>query len=135
MEYKPVVQALIKRQKRASIACITTLQTNHLPLGESNRLAEFVLTKSNLRAQNPLIYHAEVPISLYGEDSLPAAGQKSKFSTEDKPMEDSQEKKKAKPKVEIHDLLKKQRHLESKSISTNQRYGKLLQHPHFSAIK
>ena len=39
--------------------------------------------------------------------SPPAAGQKRKFDREDKPMQDICGNKKAKPKVEIHDLLKK----------------------------
>ena len=74
MEYKPAVRVLIKRHQRAAIAWIVTLQKKHFFCGESNQLAEFVLMKNSLRAQNPLIYHAEVPISLYRYDSLPAAG-------------------------------------------------------------
>ena len=63
--------------------------------------------KNNLRAQNPLIYHAEVPISLYGEDSSLAARQKRNSNREEKPMEESRGNKKFKSKVEIYDLLKK----------------------------
>ena len=59
--------------------------------------------KSNLRALNLLVYHAELPISLYGEDSPPADGQTRKFNREEKPIEDSRDN-----KVEIYDLLKKQ---------------------------
>ena len=51
MEYKPAARALIKRQQRAAIAWIITLQTRHLFRGESNQLAEFFLMKNNLRAQ------------------------------------------------------------------------------------
>ena len=64
--------------------------------------------KNNLRAQNPLIYHAEVLLALYIDDSPPAYGGKRKFEREVKPMEDSRGNKKAKPEVEIYDLLKKQ---------------------------
>ena len=63
--------------------------------------------KNKLRTWNPLIYYAEVTIALYGEDSLPAARKKIKLNREDKPMEDSRGNKKANPKVEIYDLLKK----------------------------
>ena len=62
---------------------------------------------NNLRAQNPLIYHAEVLLALYIDDSPPAYGGKRKFEREEKPMEDSRGNKKAKPEVEIYDLLKK----------------------------
>ena len=48
-----------------------------------------------------------MPITLYGEYSLSAAGQKRKFNREYKPMEDSSGNKKSNPKVEIHDLIKK----------------------------
>ena len=75
MEYNPAAQVLIKRQQRAAIACTITLQTKHFSLGESNQFSEFVLMKNNLRAQNPLIYHAEVTITLYIEDYSPASGQ------------------------------------------------------------
>ena len=63
--------------------------------------------KNNLCARKPLIYHAEEPLALYRYDSPPAAGQKRNLDREDKPMEDSRGNKKNKPKVEIHDLLKK----------------------------
>ena len=69
MEYKSAARALIKKQQRAVIACIITLQTKHFFRKESNQLAEFVLINSKLRAQNPLIYHAEVPLALYSDDS------------------------------------------------------------------
>ena len=62
---------------------------------------------NNLRAKNPLIYHAEVPPALHSDDSLPAAGRKRKFYREYKPREYSRRNKKANPKVEIHDLLSK----------------------------
>ena len=57
MEYKPAARALIISHKRAAITWIITPQTKHFFRGESNQLAEFVLTKNNLRAQNTLIYH------------------------------------------------------------------------------
>ena len=99
MEYKPTTRVLIKNQQREAIAWIITLQTKHFFLGESNQLAEFVLMKNNLGAQNTLIYHAEVPLSLYIDDSLPAAGKKRKFYREEKPREDSRRKKKSNTKV------------------------------------
>ena len=49
MEYKIAVQALIKKQQRAAIAWIITLQKNHFFHGESNQLAEFLFMKNNLR--------------------------------------------------------------------------------------
>ena len=107
MEYKPAARALIKMKQRTPITWIITLQTKHLFRGESNKLAEFVLTKENLRAQNPLIYHAEVPLTLYRDDSPPAAGKKRKFDRKDKPMQDIRDNKKAKTKVEIYELLRK----------------------------
>ena len=107
MEYKPAAQALIKRQQRSTITWIITLQTKHFFHGESNQLAEFVLMKNNPHARNPLIYHAEVPLALYRDDSLPADRKKLKFDREDKPMEDSRGNKNANPKVEIHELLRK----------------------------
>ena len=107
MEYKPVARVLIKNQQRAAIAWIITLQTKHFFRIESNQLAEFVIMKKNLCAKNPLICHAEVPFALYRYDSLPQVGQKHKFDREYKPMEDSRDNKKAKPKVEVHRLLKK----------------------------
>ena len=70
-------------------------------------MSEFLLTNNNLRVQNPLIYHAEVPLTLYRDDSPPAAGGKLKFDREYKHREDSRRKKKANTKVEIHDLLRK----------------------------
>ena len=99
VEYKPVARALIKRYQRASITWIITLQTKRFFRRESNQLAEFVLMKNNLRAQNPLIYHSELTLTLYKDDSPPAAGKKRRFDREDKPTEDSLSNKKAKPKV------------------------------------
>ena len=64
--------------------------------------------KNNLRAQNPLIYHVEVPLAIYIDDYPPVAGQKRKFDRDEKPMEDIRGNKEAKTKVEIHDLLRKQ---------------------------
>ena len=106
LEYKPTAQALIKNQQRAAIAWIITLQTKHYFRGESNQLAEFVIMNNNLRARNPLIYHAEMPLALYRKYDPPAAGQKRKFDWEDKPIEDSRSNKKANPNVGIHDLLR-----------------------------
>ena len=54
-----------------------------------------------------MIYHAEVSLVLYKDDSLPADGQKRKFDREDKPMDDSHSNKKANPRVDIHNLLRK----------------------------
>ena len=33
-----------------------------------------MLMKNSLRVQNPLIYHAEVPLTLYRDDSPPSSG-------------------------------------------------------------
>ena len=63
---------------------------------------------NNLRAINPLIYHAEVPHALYRDDSPPADGEKRKFYRGYRLREDSRSNKKANPKVEIHDLLRNQ---------------------------
>ena len=63
--------------------------------------------KNNPRARNPLIYHAEVPLALYRDDSSPTYGQICRFDREDKHIEDIRGNKKAKPKVEIHDLIRK----------------------------
>ena len=71
MEYKPAARALTKRQQRAAIAWIINLQTKHLFRRESNQLAEFVLMNKNLREKNPLIYYAEVPLSLIEMTSRP----------------------------------------------------------------
>ena len=49
MDCKPAARALIKRQQRAVIAWIITLQMKHFFRGESNQLAEFVQMKNNLR--------------------------------------------------------------------------------------
>ena len=57
MDYKPAARALIKSQQRAVIAWIITLQTKYFFRGESNQLAEFLLMKNNIHAQNPLVYH------------------------------------------------------------------------------
>ena len=76
MEYKPAERVLIKNQQRAAIAWIITLQMKHLFRRESNQLAEFFIIKNNLHAQNPLIYHAEMPLTLHSDDSPPEAGQK-----------------------------------------------------------
>ena len=75
MEYKPAVQSLIKRQQRAAIAWVINLQIKNFFHGETNKLSKFVLMKNNICARNPLIYHAEVPIALYGEDSPPKSGE------------------------------------------------------------
>ena len=64
VEYKPVARALIKRQQRSSIACIITLQMKHLFCEESNKLAEFMVTKNNPHVQNILIYKTEVTLTL-----------------------------------------------------------------------
>ena len=69
--YRPAAQAFIKRIQRASIEWIINHQNTHFFRGETNQLAEFFLMKNNLRARNLLIYHAELPITLYGEESLP----------------------------------------------------------------
>ena len=74
MEYKPAARALIISHKRAAITWIITPQTKHFFRGESNQLAEFVLTKNNLRAQNTLIYHTEAPLTLYRDEYPPTAG-------------------------------------------------------------
>ena len=76
MEYKPAAQALIKIQQRAAIAWIIALQKKHFFCRECNQLAGFVIMKNNLRGRNPLIYHAEVLLALYRDDSSPASGQK-----------------------------------------------------------
>ena len=51
----------------------------HFFRGETNLLAEFVPIKNNISDRNPLIYHAEVPIALYGEDFPPTAVHKRKL--------------------------------------------------------
>ena len=71
----------------------------HFFRGESNQLVEFVLMKNNLRARNPLIYHTEVLLALYIDDSPPVDGQKSKFDREDESREDSRSNKKENLKV------------------------------------
>ena len=58
MEYKHAARELIKIQQREAIVWIITLQTKNFFPRESNKLAEFMLMKNNLRTQNPLIYHA-----------------------------------------------------------------------------
>ena len=98
---------MVKSHQRAAISWIITLQKKHFFRGESNQLAEFVLMKNNLRAKNPLIYYAEVPLALYRDDSSPAAGQKFSFDREDNPREEIRSNKKSNPRVEIHDLLRK----------------------------
>ena len=57
MEYKPAARELTKRKKRAAITWTITLQTKYFFRGESNQLAEFLLMKNNIHAQNPLVYH------------------------------------------------------------------------------
>ena len=76
MEYKPEARALIKKQQRAAITWIITLQLKYFFCGESNQMVEFVTMKNNLRAWNPLIYHAEVPLALYRDDSCLQPGKK-----------------------------------------------------------
>ena len=63
--------------------------------------------KNNLHARDTLICYAEIPIALNGEDSLPTSGHKINSYRYEKPMEGIRSNKKAKPKVEINDLLKK----------------------------
>ena len=63
--------------------------------------------KKYIHALNILIYHVEVPIALYGEDSIHTVGHKRKSYRHEKPMEDIHGNKNSKPKVEIHDILKK----------------------------
>ena len=63
--------------------------------------------KNNLHAQNPLIYHAEVTLALYRDDSPPATGKKRRFDKENKPREDRCSNKKANPKVKFHELIRK----------------------------
>ena len=63
--------------------------------------------KNNIHNCNSLIYHTEIPITLYGEDSLPTASNKRKSYKYDKPAEESRSNKKTKLKVDIHELLKK----------------------------
>ena len=53
MEYKPSARALIKKQQRVAMVWIITLQTKHFFRGESNKLAEFVIMKNNLREKIP----------------------------------------------------------------------------------
>ena len=66
-----------------------------------------MIMKNNLRVQNPLIYHAEGPLTIYRDVSTLTTGQAHKFGREENHMEDSRGNKKADLKVEIHDLLKK----------------------------
>ena len=56
---------------------------------------------------NLFIFNAEVPLVLYRDDSPPADGEKRKFYRGYRLREDSRSNKKANPKVEIHDLLRK----------------------------
>ena len=63
--------------------------------------------KNNIFARNPLVYHAEVAIVLYGEDLLPSGGHKGKSQQGEKLMEFSRSSKKMKIKLEINKLLKK----------------------------
>ena len=107
MEYKPAARYIIKNQQIASITWIITFRTKHLFSGEKNLLAEFFLMKNNIHNCNSLIYHTEIPITLYGEDSLPTASHKRKSYKYDKPAEESRSNKKTKLKVDIHELLKK----------------------------
>ena len=71
MEYKPMAHDLISKKQGASIAWILTLQTKHFFRGEQDTLAEFIMMKNNIRARSPLIYHIEVPATLYKEDTKP----------------------------------------------------------------
>ena len=76
MEYKPATQGLIKSQQRAAITWIITLQMKHFFRGESNQLTELILMKNNLLAKNPMIYQAEVPLTLYRYDPPPCSWKK-----------------------------------------------------------
>ena len=107
MEYKPASRVLVKSQQRAAIAWIIPLQKKYFFCGDYNQLAELLIMNNNFRAQNHLIYHAEVPLAIYSDYSPPAAGQKRKFYRDNKPMEDSRSNKKANTKVKIHELLRK----------------------------
>ena len=60
--------------------------------------------KNNICDLNPLSYLTEVPIALYGEDSLPTAVQKCKSYKDNKTVKNSHINKKVKPKVDIHEL-------------------------------
>ena len=71
MEYKPVARALIKKQQRAVITWIITLQTKHFFWGETIQLVKLILIKNNIRVHNPLIYHTEVPILFTGKTTRP----------------------------------------------------------------
>ena len=76
MEYKLAARALITNQQRDAITWIINIQTKYLFCGEPNQLAETVLMKNNIHARNALIYPAEVPIVIYGEESLTTVGYK-----------------------------------------------------------
>ena len=107
MEYKPSARLLISSKQRASMAWIITLQTKHFFRGESDLLASFTVMKHNIRAKNPLIYHAETPSALYNEPSKDTklSGEKRKrITTTDEP---EKEEIKKKPKVHMHELLVK----------------------------
>lgn len=107
MEYKPSARLLISKKQRASMAWIMTLQTKHFFRGETDLLASFSVMKHNLRAKNPLIYHAETPSALYEEKTdttSTKAGTKRKIETT---MEEQKDDQRKKPKAQIHELLAK----------------------------
>ena len=108
MEYKPSARLLISSKQRASMAWIITLQTKHFFRGETDLLASFTVMKHNIRAKNPLIYHAETPSALYNESSKDTklSGDKRKAIVTTEETEKGDESKK-KPKVHMHELLVK----------------------------
>ena len=109
MEYKPSARDLISKKQRASMAWIIRLQTKHFFRGEKDTLAEFIMMKNNIWARSPLIYHIEVPTTLYKEDTKVSPGKRKQGETNQSNggTEPDTPKPPKKTKVQLHDLFVK----------------------------
>ena len=106
MEYKPSARLLISSKQQEFMAWIITLQTKHFFRGETDLLASFSVMKHNIRAKNPLIYHAETQSALYEDTTKPTkSGTKRKMV--DTSTDNATDKVKPKPKPQLYPLLAK----------------------------
>ena len=85
MYYKTASIEITKKQQRAAIAWIITFYNKHFFCRDKKFLAQFSLTNEKIRTRNPLIYHSEVTIDVYGEEYLTTSGHKCKSYKDDYP--------------------------------------------------
>ena len=102
-----LIQTISKSANEQKIKSINRLDyytpNKALFWGEEDQLAELVLMKSNIRARNLFILHAEVPVALYEDSTMGTTKKRNQMETKETTGKEENIKKKT--KVQVHNLL------------------------------